>query len=286
MAILVDFNQIMIANMFAELGNTSGSDVDPELLRHMFLNKIRSVRNKFYDQYGEIVICADSKMSWRRQEFEYYKAARKKNRDESGLDWKMIHQSMDDVFNEINQFFPYKALKFDHVEADDIIGTICHLNGAIMDDGSEKLMILSSDKDYIQLQQYANVSQYNPIRKEWVIHSNPKRYLAEHILKGDRGDGIPNILSQDNCFMVGVRQKPMTKKKIEAFIDNPSSMDTDTIIKFKRNRKLIDLSCVPMEYQAQIIEKYNTPKDVDRRGLFDYFIKNGLHNLLEHVGEF
>lgn len=249
----------------------------------MFLNIIRSVRKKFKDQYGEIVICADGKNSWRKSLFPYYKANRKKVRDASELNWEELFSIMNDIRTELKETFPYKVIHLEHVEADDIIGTICHEYGKIMNVG-EKFVIYSSDKDYIQLQTYGNVDQYDPVRKKWIRHSNPDHYLSEHILKGDVGDGIPNVLSADNSLVINERQKPMTSKRLIALSD-VDNMDEITKARYYRNKMLIDLKETPQNYKDAILEEYAKPGG-DRKQLLNYFMEKRLRQLLPSIGDF
>ena len=74
-------------------------------------------------------------------------------------------------------------------------------------------MVLSGDKDFIQLQKYPFVSQYNPIQKKFMSGIDPKQYILEHVIKGDRSDGIPNFLSDDDTFVKNKRQRPLSKKE-------------------------------------------------------------------------
>ena len=282
--ILVDFNQIMIANLMMQLGNHKNAEVDENMLRHMILNSIRSNRTKFMAEFGEIIICADDKNYWRRSLFPYYKASRRKSREDSELDWNAIFTSLNKIREEIKTFFPYKVIQIDTAEADDIIGTIVHKKGTIMNSG-EKILILSSDKDYIQLHKYGNVSQYNPALKKYIKHSNPELYLLEHIIKGDAGDGIPNILSPDNCFVIGERQKPITQKRMISFM-NTAGMSEEVLRNYKRNESLINLSLVPERIKEQIIEKYEEVNTNNRSKLFNYFIANNLNNLMENITDF
>ena len=212
MAILVDYNQVILASLFASIGNHTDVAADENIIRHMFLNSVRSTRKKFSQEYGEIVICCDGKNTWRKEAYPYYKANRKAGRDKSGMDWNALFQIMNNVRTEMKEFFPYKVIHIEHCEADDIIGAVINDNGSELNIGSEKFLVLSADKDFIQLQKYANVDQYDPIRKRWLRNDQPAAYLEEHILKGDTGDGVPNILSPDNCLAVGERQKAMTTK--------------------------------------------------------------------------
>ena len=48
---------------------------------------------------------------------------------------------------------------------------------------NEKVMIVSGDKDFIQLQKYDNVKQYSPITKK-LVDGVDKVYIKEHVLKG------------------------------------------------------------------------------------------------------
>ena len=286
MAILVDYNQMMLSSLFAQIGNHTDIDLDENLLRHMFLNSLRFNRKKFHEDYGEIILCVDNKDVWRRDYFPYYKANRKKSRDESDMDWNKLFEAIHQIREEITEYFPYKVLYIDRCEADDIIATIIHEEGTELNTGGERFLILSGDKDFIQLHKYANVDQYNPTLKRWVRNDNPNKYLSEHILKGDVGDGIPNILSADNCLAIGERQRPMTKKKITAFTAEPECMDEETKLRYNRNKKMIDLSEIPQEYKDTILEAYHTEKNVGREHLFNFFVKKKLKNLITDIQDF
>jgi hypothetical protein len=285
MAILIDYNQVILASLFASIGNHTDVAADENIIRHMFLNSLRSNRKKFTEEYGEIVICADGKNTWRREAYPYYKANRKKSRDESGLDWTALFEIMNNIRDELREHFPYKVIHIDHCEADDIIGAIIEEHGTELNIGSEKFLVLSGDKDYIQLQRFANVDQYDPIRKRWIRNDNPQQYLQEHIIKGDTGDGVPNILSPDNCLAVGERQRPITKKRLEALAD-VDSMDEETKRRYYRNKMMIDLSEIPQSYKDKIHEEFNKDKSVGREQLFNYFVAKKLKHLITDIQDF
>lgn len=284
MAILVDLNQVMIANMMVQIGNHHNAEVDENMIRHMVLNTLRFNRMKFKEEFGELIICADDKNYWRRQVFPYYKAARRKHREESELDWTSIFNALNKVCQELKEVFPYKVIQIDGAEADDIIGTIVHHEGRELNTG-EKFLILSGDKDYIQLHKYANIKQYNPVLKKWVTHSNPEQYLFEHVIKGDAGDGVPNILSPDNAFVMNIRQKPVTKKRLEEWVDI-NKMSSEVKRNYLRNKSLIDLSEIPEHLKNKILEAYSAENTKDRSQLLNFFIKNRLKLLTESLGEF
>ena len=291
--ILVDMNQIALANVMMHLNMTKKNKPEGSMVRHMILNSLRMYRTKFKEQYGELILCYDSKHYWRREIFPQYKASRKKIRTESDKDWEAIFEVLNQVRDELKEVFPYKFLEVYGAEADDIIGVLC---GELEFDNG-KTLILSGDKDFIQLQKYKNVSQFSPITKKFVNGEDPQRYLAEHILKGDASDGIPNVLSPDNTFVEGLRQRPLGKKKIEAWLDNChpelGNMPTEdvlpndeTIRNFQRNRKLIDLDQSPKELFLLILKEYNEAPEGDRSKLLNYFIQKRLRNLTESIGDF
>lgn len=285
MAILIDYNQIMLASLFARLkGHATDIYIEEDPIRHMFLNTIRSVRKKYYKDFGEIVICADGKNSWRKAIFPYYKAGRKEARSASELDWDHLFDILNTVREELKEVFPYKVIHIDRVEADDVIGTICHTYGTPLNSG-EPFLIYSSDKDYIQLHKYGNVRQFNPVLKKWVTNSDPEQYLIEHILRGDKGDGIPNVLMADNSIVLGERSKAMTAKRIAALAD-VDNMDTQTKTRYYRNKMLIDLNEIPDEYKEEIIQQYDQEPTNGRSKLFNYFIAKGLKHLLSDIGDF
>ena len=284
--IIVDLNQVMLSNLLMQLGNHTNAQLEENMVRHMILNSLRSYRTKFSADYGEMVIACDNTNYWRRQAFPYYKANRKKNQEASEMDWKSIFECMNKIRSELKEFFPYKVIDIESAEADDIIGTLVEEFGA--DIGGDPILILSGDKDFIQLHTYSNVKQYDPTRKKWITHNDPERYLEEHILKGDSGDGVPNILSSDNCFVVGERQKPSTQKKIDALIelDLTGKKDHPNYRNYMRNRQLIDLRYTPDNIHTKVMESFNAQNGKDRSKLMNYFIANRLKNLTEHISEF
>ena len=287
--IIIDLNQVMISNLMMQLGNHTNAQLEENMVRHMVLNSIRSFNQKFSREYGEIVIACDNTNIWRKKEFPYYKANRKKNQEKSELDWKGIFECLGKIRQELKDYFPYRVIDVVSAEADDIIATLVHTHGKIVSSADdEKILILSGDKDFIQLHIYSNVRQYDPVRKKFIEHSDPERYLKEHILKGDSGDGVPNILSNDDCFVVGQRQKPLTAKKIEAILEEglDGKLNHPLFRNYKRNMHLINLSFTPWEIKEKILAQYEEQDDRDRSKMMNYFITNRLKNLMENIGEF
>ena len=267
-----------------QLGNHTNAQVEESMVRHMVLNSIRMYKTKFGPEYGEFIIACDNKNYWRRQLFPYYKANRKKSQAESELDWKAIFDCLGKIRAELKEFFPYRIIDIESAEADDIIGTLCQEFG----NTNQKILILSGDKDFQQLQRFINVTQYNPVMKKFVVCNNPDMFLKEHILKGDPGDGIPNVLSEDNCFVVGSRQKPLTKKKMDALleIDLNENHSHSAFRNYMRNKQLIDLTEIPENIKIQILESYDEQANKRKPNLLNYFIANRLRNLTENIGDF
>ena len=279
--IIVDLSQVMLSNLMMQLGNHTNAQIEESMVRHMVLNSLRSYKMKFSDEFGELVISCDNTNYWRKQAFPYYKANRKKNQEKSEMDWKAIFECLNKIRAELKEYFPYRVVDIESAEADDIIATL--VKNA---DAEDKVLILSGDKDFIQLHKYTNVKQYDPVRKKWISHDNPTRYLIEHILKGDSGDGVPNVLSSDNCFVIGERQKPLTAKKILNIIENIDSLEGPLYRNYQRNKKLIDLTEVPAEIANKVLESYQAQENKGRDKMFNYFIANKLKHLMEHIGEF
>ena len=284
---ILDLNQVMISNMMMQLQHES--DVNEDLVRHMVLNSIRMYKTKFSNDYGELVIACDDKNYWRKDIFPYYKAHRKEDRAASTHDWNKIFEVLNKIREELKQYFPYKVIQVDRAEADDIIGVLVRENGTYLNnETTERILILSGDKDFGQLQKYMNVDQFSPVLKKWIRIADPRRFLREHIMKGDRGDGIPNFLSDDSTIISKRRQKPLASKKLDSWVDlEPHQYCDDEMLRnYKRNEALVDLEMVPDAIADQIIDQYNNYQVPKRGGLLNYFIKNKLKNLMDSIGDF
>jgi 5'-3' exonuclease len=263
---------------------SSKTTVDESLVRHMILNTIRTYIKKFKAEYGsDIIIACDNKKYWRRDIFPHYKANRKKARESSGHDWNSIFECLSKIKQELKDYSPYKVIDVDTCEADDIIAVLAMRHSA-----TEKIMILSSDKDFAQLQKFPNVEQYSPILKKFIKESLPSAQLKQLIIRGDKSDGIPNILSKDDVFIEGIRQKPITEAKIINWMNQkPQEFCTDEMLRnFSRNEMLIDLSKIPENLKQTILDTYETTKGHTRQEFMNYMISNRLKNLIEVIDEF
>ena len=286
--IIVDINQIMISNLMVQINGRQAVALSEDLVRHMVLNSLRGHNKKFRKEYGEMVIACDSKNVWRREYFPNYKAGRKANREKSEHDWDYIFNLLHIIKDEIRNFLPYKVIEIETAEADDIIATLIRrIEKQVGPNHQKKVLILSGDKDFIQLHNN-NVRQYNPVLSKFVGKGeNPSIYIKEHILKGDRSDGIPNVLSDDNVFVESRRQKPLSKKKINSWVEEVFMTFTEEEQKnYNRNRNLIDLSCIPQELGDKINNEFLNVKVASRDKILGYFISKKLKTLIEVIDEF
>lgn len=282
--ILVDFSQVCIGSIMLQTGGKP-QNLNDDLVRHMILNTLRSFTVRFKAEYGEIVICCDSRRYWRQEYFPHYKHNRKKERERSGFNWDEIHRLLDLVKAELKEFYPHRVLEVDGAEADDIIGVLTRANAPYL----KKILILSTDKDFLQLQKFNTVSQFNNITGKFLVEKDPERFLAEHILRGDPGDGIPNVLSPaDTIVNPAARQKPLNKRKIEALLDmdNEAKLTPEQLFRYVQNLELIDLSHIPTEVASDIMNAYDSYQIPARTKLLEYFRHKKLNNLIGAIGDF
>ena len=283
--VIVDFNGLAIGSIMGQLSR--GEELSENLVKHIILNNLRVYRNKYPEsKHGKMVIACDS-YSWRKDVFPEYKAARKANRATDKHDWPMIFDLIEDTLDDLRENFPYAVIKIDSAEADDIIGALTVHKA---DFGGEDVVIISADKDFIQLQQYGHVEQWSPMFNKMIKEDNPRRYLFEHLLKGDSGDGVPNANSHDDVFTTGSRQTPMTQKAIDKYWDNRD--DLEMIMKpnvfrnFMRNVQMIDLTNTPDGIREEAINKYENYVYPTRTNILTYLVEHRMKMLVDCAAEF
>lgn len=283
--ILLDLSQVMISNIMLQVGQHTDA-IQPDLVRHMILNTIRSLKTKFGAEYGEVIICADDRKYWRRDYFPPYKGNRKADREKSNIDWHALFDMLNVIKQEIKDNFPYRVVQVEGAEADDVIGTLAMEFGSELNNGN-KILILSGDKDFVQLQRYGNVSQYDPVRKKDIRSNDPELFLKELVLSGDRGDGVPNVLSPDNCIIEGQRQKPLRETKIKELLTADfTTLPAEIQRNWTRNSMLIDLRFIPDSLRKTIVQEYESQANKPRDKMFNYFINHKMKMLMESISEF
>lgn len=289
--ILIDYSQVSLATILSFKKELMSGDEKQttDLIRHATLSSIKSYKKKYGKDYGQIVICCDGRKYWRRTYFEHYKASRKKHREASDLDWGMIFDTLAKIRDEIVEYFPYKVINLEQCEADDVIAVLAKQTQEF--GFNEDVMIVSSDKDFKQLHKYRNVKQYSPILRKMItakqseIHAN----MVEHIVKGDSGDGIPNILSKDDCFVTGTRQTPVSAKRLAEFVESGiDACRTDEERRnWDRNQVLVNFDRIPEEIQQTILDAYLSSKPKgDKMSIMNYLIANRCRLLLDEIEEF
>ena len=226
--------------------------------------------------------------SWRKGVYEYYKAKRKTNREESPLDWSEFFRLINMIRDEIKEHFQYPVIQVDNAEADDVIAT---LTKQTQEFGKhEPVVIVSADKDFLQLQQYSNVKQYSPNKKGFITVDDPRFHQFDHVCRGCGGDGVPNTLSADNCIVEGIRQSPMRKKKIQEWYENrddlESVMGTEVYRNYQRNQTLINFDFIPDNISNEILEVYKNENGKRAKGVLNYLITKRCSMLVEAASDF
>ena len=277
MAILIDANQIAISHLM--IRHKIENEINIDSIRHSIIRVIARIAKKFGGDYGDVVLCYDDKSYWRRQVFPFYKQNRKKERENSKYNWEQVFSVLNKIKDEMRLNLPYHVIQVPGAEADDVIASIVRHN--LRRQIPEPMLILSADKDFIQLHRYPMVKQYDPIRNRWIVEEDPIAYLQEHIVRGDRSDGIPNILTCDDAIVAGKPQKKMSKEKIASL----ASMDPTEFTNFirlrnwKRNSELIDFTKIPGEVSERIINYFSKYKPATFS--MQYFIDNNIQDLIE-----
>lgn len=282
--ILTDYNQFCIASFFAVRKHEKDLEKNLKMLRHLVLSTLGNMNNKFKTEYGQFVLCCDSGESWRKDKkyFPYYKARRIKKKRESDIDWKSFYENIGIIKTEIQENLNFHVISAPGAEADDIIAYMCRIS-------TEPTLILSADRDFIQLQKNPNVKQWDNKLDVWVRHKDPEKYLFEHIMKGDTGDDIPNVLSDDDTFITeGKRQKPMTQKLIDEMWETKNiNFEKVNKDRLRTNMKIIDLENTPAYIIKNIEDVYEKERNKQiKGGVYKYFAKKGLSKMLDRVGEF
>lgn len=270
-------NQVMISNLMVQIKN---KELDEHIVRHMVLRSLQSYEKKYGEEYGQIILAYDSKHYWRKDYFPYYKCNRKKDRENSGLNWGSIFDLLNKIRDEIRNNDSYVVMETLGAEADDVISVLCRHKKL-----KEKVLILSGDKDFIQLHKYPGVKQYNPIMKQYLSSDDPYVFIKTHIIKGDKSDGIPNFLSDDDTFANQKRQKPISQKKLNVWINQEPSefcSSKKELDNYTRNKILIDMDCIPNDIEQKIIDEYyHQINKTDKDTRLEYLRDNQSNDLTE-----
>lgn len=305
--IITDFSQLCIANIVQHPEDFKKGRSDAataiNLVRHSTLATLLSYKRLYGREYGQMVIATDGRNYWRRDAFEYYKWSRKNMRKDSDLDWALIGDTVTKFREEFTAVFPYPVVAVDRAEADDIVAVLSEftqehelVTQGLETDVPQPTLILSSDGDFKQLHKYKNVRQWSPLLKKFVTASAEGIAfdLIEKIVKGDGGDGVPNIYSPDNHYTLNggfpPRQKSVMATRLAEFAVNgiDACKTPQERSNFERNKRLVDLSEIPTDVKDDIIADYiaKSQKKVDQQLILAYFHKNRLRQLVDNIQEF
>jgi hypothetical protein len=296
--ILIDYSQVSLAAILTFQRELKGNEAEVKnLIRHVTLSTIKSYKKKYGKEYGQVVIACDGRKYWRKEVFAHYKASRKKARDASDLDWKLIFDTLSEMREDLAKYFPYKVVHVERAEADDVIAVLTKYvqENELIQEGlveeAQKVLILSSDKDFKQLQLEWDVKQWSPMVKKFITASKTeiKEWMNEHIAKGDSGDGVPNVLSADDVFIVGERQKPVSAKRLEEFkaLGREACRTDDERTRWDRNIRMVDFAYIPEDVSAEITAAYlNTRPNTDRMAIMNYLMEHRCRLLLDELEDF
>lgn len=195
--IIIDFAHLSFKSLFVALDKEafSKNKVDFKKYKGMFIhlmfNYLKLVQTEFSKDYGnDIILALEGSSSWRKEFYPKYKANRVLNEN---IDWENdVFPTIDEIVEIIKETLPYKVIKVKGAEGDDVVATLSEYS-------KEPVMVISEDKDFIQLLRLPNVVLYKPIKKEFiqnVSESEIKDKLRLHILVGDRVDNIPSIMEE------------------------------------------------------------------------------------------
>lgn len=282
--ILVDYSQAMISAVMAYVDSNPQTKITEAEIRHVILDTLRKYSAQFKHKYGKLIICTDSKEYWRKEYFPYYKARRKEDRAKSGFDWLLIFNSLNKVKEELAGIVPYRIIEVEGAEADDVIAVLAKKFQA-----TEEVLILSTDKDFLQLQKYPNIAQYSPRHKRFLQCDDPKAFLKEHIIKGDFDDGVPNFLSSDSCIVNKERQKSINTKKLLVWVTQEPDeicINETQLRNYKRNQTLVDLDYIPARIVNGIHDAFENTKPGSRNALMMYMGRHDMPLLIAALDQF
>ena len=279
--ILIDYSGVAVSALFGQISN--GQPLSEGLVRHMILNTLRLYNAKYREDYGQMILCCDGGNIWRKKFFPEYKANRKASREQSSIDWNEFFRILNLVRDEIREHVPFRVVHVQGAEADDVIAV---LTESTQEFGhGENVMIVSSDQDFLQLQQYSNVHQYSPTTKKMLVEKDAIRFLREKILRGDTGDGVPNVLSDNRVFITdGARQKPLTAKKVEQMIADWDNTVRDNNV--ARNQLMIDFAFIPNDVRSLILTEHRNAKLAPNSGVFSYLVSKRCSQLIQSTSDF
>lgn len=266
------------------------------VIRHAVLSSILSNKKKFSSEYNEVVIASDGRNYWRKDIFPYYKASRKTDREASDIDWGFVFETLTEIREDIKANFPYRVLHIEGCEADDIIAVLCkwtqenYIDDNVLFPEPKKTLIVSADKDFKQLHCYKNIRQYAPAFKKYVESPpNIDEFIVEHIIRGDRSDGIPSVLCPDNFFVDTEKtgRAPSVTKAVVAKYSNRENLTDEEKKRYDRNEELVSFAKIPDYIEERILNEFTQDLVKNGRGkIFNFLVKNKMNLFFDQIEDF
>lgn len=316
--ILYDFSSCIHRSVFTACKHKSPHKKDGKFITDEYIDLVifRIVdefvdfAQKYKSTYGDFIICLDdhSKPYWRKEVYPEYKASRKREREESEVNYNEVFKHIDYLVRVLKNFTNFKVIGVPGTEADDIIGLLTRKFARF-----EKVLILSPDKDFKQLHKLGDIRQYSSITNKWVVPEDVDGWMMEHVVLGDSTDNVPRIVDFTNFteeFKKHLKDKGQTisenefydadyqtqqniisgfegevfvrprfgvtgiKKAIKEFGSLDAWLDSNPILRkaYERNKKLVLDSELPARVEAEILAAYTEPKkQIDIEALSKYF---------------
>lgn len=211
--------------------------------------------------FVDTIIAKDSKLvkSFRYSLYPEYKLTRKLNRAKRG------QYKIGPVFDELYvNVFPsifgdrMVQLAVDGAEGDDVIASIARSERIAQD--YEKIILVSSDRDFLQLQIDRPVAQYDA-KGEMVLprlkHGNeiidltPKQALMIKIISGDSSDNIKPIkpkIGEIRAYKYITEKTDEFKKMLKE--------EPEVAERLVLNSKLIDFKNIPTDLSQKVVDEF------------------------------
>lgn len=275
--ILIDSKQIFYSVYHQLNSRFPGMPIDSDAMRPMVIEILQAFKKAHQGDFGDLVIAVDSKGTpWRTEINPYYRNRRRSNLRKD-LNTNVVSASYRQIVAEFDKFLPVPVINIPTAEADDIIAVLA------TEFSFEPNLIISSDHDFEQLLHIDGLSLFKPKRYSaedvyhGVMYNAPRKYKSNqmsyetvtkaqaeiirltHVIKGDSGDDVCNILSPPDSLATGTRQKTISAKKLAALMEECVEGFSDHSIqeRFDSNLVMVDMTKIPENIKNAILHEYN-----------------------------
>lgn len=260
---------------------------NPEFVSHLVFTNVLYTAQKFGAWTGNpMVMALDSKPYWRTKyyadnrlkfaeyknpKFEKYKGNREKD---DTIPWDAIYQVYTSVMVSLRDFSDFFVVGVDGAEADDVIAVATKHYSALGQD----VIVVSSDKDFKQLNRPPHVKVWDPIKKMFIPTMNIEHWKRVHALMGDKGD---------NILAVKPKVGPKTAEKMAPDLDYHLQTDPELRERYEFNRTLTDFDRIPEDITKAIVEKIESQGyNYNAMSLLKAFKEFRLSKVAENVHRF